>query len=327
MNSSAPTIYFTSKISISSDTAVSSWENNINAEKEILKSVVGTWSAMCSVEIEDSIQLWKESALLDLWADILKIILFTSIHFCLCCVFIAAQAPLAVVCGLLIAMESCPRAQALDLRLSSWGHGLSCSAVRGLLILTNCVLLCLASRFFPSEPPGKPYGLITLSNYSRQSNIFERLVKTGCNLYTSFFILCDFRALLYDCFETKYGYDWTSFIMRIFHIGKIRSRRLIFKNINRPILRRHLLLTLSTSKDQHVQSSVHEDRSFLEVEGLGRFNTVCFCILSRKHDVVGLWGALIFLWISFPGDHKTFILHVYIARFWKILQLPKLSWE
>ena len=46
---------------------MSSWENNINAEKEILKSMVGTGSAMCSMEIEDLIQLWKEAALL--WVD------------------------------------------------------------------------------------------------------------------------------------------------------------------------------------------------------------------------------------------------------------------
>ena len=80
---------------------------------------------MCSVEIEDLVQLWKESALLDLWVDILKnnfIYLFISV-----CAASSLLLRLLFSCGVRASHchgVSCPRAQALDLRLSSWGHGL-----------------------------------------------------------------------------------------------------------------------------------------------------------------------------------------------------------
>ena len=178
-------------------------------------------------------------------------------------------------------------------------------------------------QIFTSEPPRKCYGPITLSNYSRKSNIFEILVRTGCNLYTSF-LYCVISGLICDCHETKYGYDWISFIRESSH-GESKGPETYFKNINR-LTRRHLLLTYPLARISVYIVQSMRIGAFWRWRAWGRFNTVCVYILSRKHDVVCLWGVLVFLWISFPGDHKTFILHVYTAGFWKTPQLPKLSW-
>ena len=98
------------------------------------------------------------------------------------------------------------------------------------------------------------------------------------------------------------------------HVGKIKVLKTYFKNINR-LTRRHLLLTYPLARISMYIVQSMSIGVFWRWRAWGRFNTVCFYILSRKHDVVSLWGVLVFLWISFPGNHKTFILHVCIARF------------
>lgn len=77
-------------------------------------------------------------------------------------------------------------------------------------------------------------------------------------------------------------------------IGKIKVQKTYFKNINRPT-RRHLLLTYPPARISMCKVQSMRTGAFWRWRAWGRFNTVCFCILSRKHDVVGLWGVLIFL--------------------------------
>lgn len=78
------------------------------------------------------------------------------------------------------------------------------------------------------------------------------------------------------------------------HVGKIKVLKTYFKNINR-LTRRHLLLTYPLARvSMYIVQSMRIG-VFWRWRAWGRFNTVCFYILSRKHDVVSLWGVLVFL--------------------------------
>ena len=65
---------------------------------------------------------------------------------------LGALASVAAACGL----SSCG-SRALEHRLSSWAHGLSCSVTRGIFLDQGLnPVSCTGSWIFTSEPPGKP---------------------------------------------------------------------------------------------------------------------------------------------------------------------------
>lgn len=77
-------------------------------------------------------------------------------------------------------------------------------------------------------------------------------------------------------------------------MGRIKVQKTYFKNINR-LTRRHLLLTCLLARISVYIVQSMRIGAFWRWRAWGRFNTVCFYILSRKHDVVCLWGVLVFL--------------------------------